>query len=115
MKISFDGIGVQTVTFKTASGVTAGIPVKISANGTVAACTAGDAFVGVAGSVEDDGFAAVTLRGFVKLPYTGDTAPSLGWCWLAGNGSGGVFADDDGMPYLVVHLDTTNKTVGFFI
>jgi len=115
MKISFDGIGVQTVTFKAASGVTAGIPVKISANDTVAACSAGDAFVGVTGKVESDGFAAVALHGFVKLPYTGDTAPEVGWSTLSGDGSGGVAVDAGGMPYLVVSVDTTDKTVCFFM
>lgn len=116
MNVSFDGIGLQTVTFKAASGVTAGIPVKISAAKTVAACEEEDVFIGVSGNVCDDGYAAVALHGFITLPYSGETAPSLGWNLLLADGDGGVIVDDsDGIRCLVTEVDTTGGKVSFFM
>ena len=48
MDISLNGYGAKAATFKTGSEVTAGAPVKITANGTVDACSDGDAFCGTA-------------------------------------------------------------------
>ena len=50
MKLSYEGIGQWAATFA-ASDVAEGELVKISANGTVAACTKGDPFCGMVLSV----------------------------------------------------------------
>jgi len=114
MKVSFEGIGEQVVTFKADSGTAAGIPVKIAADNTVCACSDGDAFVGVTGNVESDGFAAVSIHGFKVLSYTG-TAPAYGWTRLAANGSGGVKTAETGMFCLVTAVDSASGKVSFFM
>ena len=62
---------------------------KMHANDTVAACAAGNDFIGVVVG-KRDGLACVQVAGFVTLHYTGTTAPSVGECALAGDGKGGV-------------------------
>lgn len=62
---------------------------KMHANDTVAACAAGNDFIGVVVG-KRDGLACVQVAGFVTLHYTGTTAPTVGECALAGDGKGGV-------------------------
>ena len=107
MSVSFEGIGRWCATFL-AGDVEQGDPVKISANGTVAACSAGDAFCGVAVS-ERDGACSVQLGGFITLPYSG-TAPTVGYAALCADGTGGVKSGGTA-SYLTVDVDTTEKTV----
>ena len=113
MKISFDSIGEKLATFAAAEGLAEGAPCKVTASGTVGACSAGDKFCGVSGSVRA-GAAAVVLGGLAELPYTG-TAPALGWTKLAADGAGGVKAADSGREVLVVTVDTGAKTAGLFL
>ena len=114
MKLSYEGIGQWAATFA-ASQVSEGEVVKVSANGTVAACAAGDGFCGVVQSVSRDGEACtVALGGMVQAAYTG-TAPALGWSGLSANGTGGVKADSVGHSYLVVDVDSTGGTVTFVL
>ncbi|MBE6948506.1 MAG: hypothetical protein E7456_01545 [Ruminococcaceae bacterium] len=114
MSISFGGIGEMCVTLMAASGVTKGKPVKMSTNGTVAACSDGDRFVGVAVDVSDDGYAIVQLKGYTTMGYTG-TAPTVGYNVLAANAAGGVKGANAGNECLVLEVDTTAATVGFII
>ena len=115
MKISFEAIGQKMVTFAAGSGAEAGKVCKVTSDGTVGACTAGDSFCGVVSHVQD-GAAAVVTAGFVTLPYTGDTAPAAGWGKLAANAAGGVaVASSGGREYLIVSVDTAAKTVGLFL
>ena len=58
MKVSFEGVGEQVLSFNKASGVTKGALVKMSANSTVKACDAGDRFMGVC-IASGDAFAAI--------------------------------------------------------
>lgn len=113
MKVNFNGIGDKTVTFK-AGAVTEGAVCKVTANGTVAACSSGDSFAGVARHVRA-GYTDVQLGGYALVSYTGSTAPTLGWCGLSANGNGGVSADAKGRQYLVVEMDTTNSILGVFL
>ena len=112
MSVSFRGIGENVVTFKTATAV-AGKPVTLSANDTVAKSADDDVFCGVCIKVED-GYAAVQLAGYVELPYTGDTAPTVGYCTLLADGTG-IKADEDGRSILVINVDTTAKTAGIIL
>ena len=114
MSISYQGIGQWCATFA-CSSMTEGKVVKIgSANGAVAACSAGDNFCGVVTSVAHDGSAcSVQLGGFANVSYSG-TAPSLGFNALVANAAGGVAVageNQTGHSYLVVAVDTTAKTV----
>ena len=113
MSVSTNGFGENVLTFKAASGVTAGVPVKISANDTVAVCSAGNIFCGVATEVSG-GYAGVQLTGFVALPYSG-TAPAVGLSALSADGNGGVKADSSGSKHLVTKVDTTALTVSFML
>lgn len=113
MKVNFNGIGDKTVTFK-AENVTEGAVCKVSANGTVTACTSGELFAGVARHIRA-GYADVQLGGYAQLAYTGSTAPKLGWCGLSADGSGGVKADADGRQYLVVEMDASKGTLSVFL
>ncbi|MBR5381812.1 MAG: hypothetical protein IK136_04245 [Oscillospiraceae bacterium] len=120
MSVSFDGIGETVATFEAASGVAAGDPVKASASGKTAKCSNGERFCGAALYVSGDGHAAVRLRGHHTAAYTG-SAPSVGYVHLVANGSGGVKVDAGsndvytGAEYLVTEVDTTAKTVGFWL
>mgnify|MGYP000913796035 FL=1 len=115
MTVSFEGIGEKIVTFynsDTASAA-AGLPVKMSGNGQVCACAAGDRFIGVAAAA-DSSFAAVKNAGYVKLPYTG-SAPAVGFAKLAAAGNGAVTDAETGGEYLVVDVDTAGETVGIIL
>ena len=110
MKLSYEGIGQWAATFA-ANNVVEGELVKVSANGTVAACAAGDDFCGMVLSVGRGGD-AVALGGLVTAGYT-DAVPTLGWETLSADGTGGVQVDEGGRSHLVVDVDTDAETVTF--
>ena len=86
MSISYEGIGEWCATF-VCGAVSEGDIVKVSANGTVGKCTAGDGFCGV-------------VRG---------TAPAVGYAELMADGSGGVSKpgeNQSGSSYLVLSVDS---------
>ena len=66
MEISLNGYGEQVATFAVSGEVKVGMPVKISANGTVAPCGAKDKFCGVVLSLRG-GYAAVQMAGYAEL------------------------------------------------
>ena len=106
-KISFDDIGAVTATFFSKEGVVPGQVVKVTENGQVGPCSAGDPFCGLALSVRR-GFSAVQVRGFMTLPTSG--AVTLGPVKLAADGTGGVKVGDTGTEALVVHADNAAHT-----
>ncbi|MBQ6539816.1 MAG: hypothetical protein IJL71_02160 [Oscillospiraceae bacterium] len=115
MSISFGGVGELCVTFKTTGTVTKGSPVKMSSNDTVAACSNGDRFIGIAVDVKSDGYCTVQVSGFTVMAYSG-TAPTVGYAMLAADASGGVkAAASGGGEHLVLNVDTTGGKVGFII
>lgn len=114
MKISFEGYGESAVTFKNSSATpaAAGKAAAMTGNGEVGLCTGGKP-AGVAISADGD-YAVIQTGGFVTCAYSG-TAPTVGWCNIAGADGGTVAADSTGLPCLVVEVDTTAKTVGFIL
>ena len=111
MSVSFEEIGQTAATFQADSGVKVGQVCKITANGKVGPCAAGDDFCGVAVS-KKGGYAAVAVRGFVTLNYTGTTAPTVGYCTLAADGKGGVAVPESGgRSLLVVSVENGTVTV----
>lgn len=103
MNVSFNGIGELTATFQVSGQVEAGKPVKVSANGTVAPCgTAGDIPVGVALSVRN-GYAAVQLKGYVRLPAA--TGLTAGWKTISLTKDGAVQTGETGRDLLVVDVN----------
>ena len=106
-EISFEGIGQVMATFHAQEGVTAGQVVKVTANGTVAGCAAGDDFCGVALNVRG-GCAGVQLGGFVTLKCAG--TESAGYMNLCADGNGGVkAAESGGKTVLVASVDASVK------
>lgn len=114
MKISLNGFGENVATFEADSSVTAGMPVKMTGNGTVGACLAKDKFCGIALSVRG-GYAAVQLCGYAQVAYAGSTAPAVGYQTLSGTGDGKVQAEAAGRSILVTDVDTAAKTCGIIL
>ena len=116
MTVSFKGVGEQVLTFASNSTTpaAAGKPVKMSGNGEVTVCAAGDRLCGVALTVSD-GLAAVQTGGVITIGYTG-TAPSVGYAQLAADGSSGVkTVASGGAVYLVLAVNSTAATVTFIL
>lgn len=107
MNVSYEEIGQVYGTFA-AQEVAAGEVCKVSGNGQVSGCSAGEKFCGVVGSVRG-GWAGVQLRGFARVSYTG-TAPVPGYAELAADGNGGV-KTGSGREYLVVSVDETAQSL----
>ena len=101
MNVNFNGYGENVATFIANSALTeAGVPVKISADGTVAACASGDKFCGICVAVRG-GYAAVQLSGYVTVKTSAKLA--LGFTKLAAGASGVVAASDSGREHLVIN------------
>ena len=113
MTTNFNGFNEKVLTFECDTNISAGTPVKITANGKVAAAAAGDRFIGTCVYTRC-GFAAVQVEGYVSLPYT-STAPTVNFAKLVADGNGGVKADTNGSEVVVVSVDTTAKTIGFIM
>ena len=73
-KVSFEEIGAVAATFFAQKEVKAGQVVKMTGNGQVGPCSAGDKFCGVALSNEN-GCAGVQVKGFCPVAKS----PHLGW------------------------------------
>ena len=115
MNMSYEGIGQWTATFACA-GVQEGQAVKVSGQGTVGPCAAGDRICGVVLAVSRDKAACtVALGGVVTAGWSGETAPTAGWCILSADGAGGVCVGETGTDYLVVDVDAGEKRVTFVI
>lgn len=116
MKASFEGIGESIITFYNSEGspAKAGAPVKMCGNGEVSACADGERFVGIAIACDAD-FAAVQTGGYAKLSYSG-AAPAVGFALLASDGAGKVKSvSTAGGEFLIVEVDTAEKTVGLML
>ena len=112
MKLSYEGIGQWAATFACQQAAE-GELVKISENGTVAACSDDEDFCGVVLSVSRGGDAcSVALGGMVTAGYTGG-APALGWSGLSADGAGGVKTSESGREFLVVDVDPSAQVVTF--
>ena len=107
MSVAFEGIDRLVVTFL-AGDVTAGKPVVMGGEGSVKNASSGQMPVGVALHAQD-GHAAVQLKGFVTVQYSGSTAPALGWTALVAD------SGESGRMCLVVTRDSEKKTVGLFL
>lgn len=114
MKVCFDGIGKQVVTFlnDTAAPAKYGDEVAMSGSGTVKQVTDGG-FIGVCLGGDTE-CVAVQVRGVVTREYTG-TAPAVGYDKLVAAAEGKVSAKSTGREYLVLAVDETGKTVTFVL
>ena len=105
MNVSFEEIGRLSVTF-VQEGCAGGQVCKVSGNGMVAPCAAGDKFCGVGEHVRG-AHAAVQVAGFAEVKITGTV--NVGYVNLCADGNGGVKAGT-GREYLVVSVDASAKT-----
>ena len=115
MKVCFDGIGKEVMTFTVngTSPAAAGCGVVLSGNGEVKAASANGAFAGICLDT-GDGFASVQLRGVVTCKFSGSKAPTVGFCKLAA-AADGVTAAVTGNSYLVLAVDNGAGTVTFMM
>ena len=112
--VSMQGIGAAHVTMLPGTKVTAGYPCVMEGNNQVKDGEADGAFCGVI-TAQRAGLVTVQLEGYVTLPYSGDTAPTVGYCTLAADGTGGVKVAASGQSRLVTMVNTTDETVGLFL
>jgi len=114
MAIAFNGFNETLATFQADGTLTAGAPVKASANRTVSGCAANNVFLGVC-KEQTGPYAGVQLTGYARLPYSG-AAPAVGYTQLAADGSGGVkTVSSGGRFYDVLEVDTAGGTVGLLL
>lgn len=113
MSISFESIASECATFIASSVLTEGEVCKMSSSRCVSRCLDADAFIGVVQKVHGD-YVSVAFHGFVTVPYSG-TVPTCGYCALAADGKGKVKTLEGAREYLVVNVDTINKTVCFLL
>ncbi len=109
MNVNFNGYGENVATFVADSSLTAaGVPVKITADGTVGKCSANDIFCGICVGLRD-GYAAVQLSGYAKVGVTAKL--TLGYSKLAAAASGKVAANTNGRDILVIDSTTTSAGI----
>lgn len=111
--ISFKGFNNNCMTFNAGESAEIGAPAALDENGKIVNAEADEKFLGVICNVRN-GITGVQLEGYTELKYTG-SAPTLGWDSLSADGNGGVKVDANGVPYRVLKVDTTAKTVGFIL
>ena len=107
-KISFEDIGAVVATCQTEQGVQGGQVVKLSGNGIVAPCSAGEAFCGVAMEPRT-GLTGVQFKGFMTVSCTG--VLNVGWATLAADGAGGVKSAASGVSAQVICVNTDGTAV----
>lgn len=106
MNVSFEEIGRLAVTFAQ-DGCESGQVCKVSANGTVVPCAAGDKFCGVVEGVRG-GVAGVQVAGFATVAVSGSL--NVGYVNLCADGNGGVKAGT-GREYLVVSVEADTAVI----
>ena len=116
MSVEFGGMGSMVVTMKAAAVTTGGIA-GMDGNDTVRNANGGVAPVGVVLNKRSN-HAAVQIRGYVRVKYSGSPAPVLGWNRLVTDGAGGLRPEqtgETGRACLAVNLNTEEKTMGLFL
>lgn len=109
MKVSFNGYKEGIVTFETASGVAVGDFVMVSDNGKVQ--KAASSFCGICTGLRN-GYAAVQLDGYAKVPYTGNL--SVGYNKLAVSDDA-LTVSQSGRELLVVDVDSVSGYAGIIL
>ncbi|MBD9050930.1 hypothetical protein [Ruminococcus sp.] len=111
MNVNFNGYDENVLTFEAGTNLkTAGVPVKMTDDGKVTACTSGDVFCGICLSLRG-GYATVQLKGYVTMPAKSKIA--VGYKKLAAGDGSAVASSTTGREYLV--LNSTADSVGFIL
>ena len=113
MKYSYEQIGAVCATFRCHDNVQPGQSCQMMDNDCICLAEEDSDFDGVVISRRGD-CATVAMRGFVTLPYSGNTLYA-GSRYLHADGIGGVTAAEEGKMYVIVNVDMTNKIVTFLM
>lgn len=116
MSVAFNGTETMVLTFKVGTAATGGL-VGMSENNTVETAADGSAPVGIVLN-QRSGHAAVQVRGYAELGYSGTSAPALGFQTLVADGTGKLrlaASTETGKQCLVVNCNTTDKMLGLFL
>ncbi len=116
MSVAFNGTETMVLTFKVDTATTGGL-VGMSENNTVKTAADGTAPVGIVLN-QRSGHAAVQVRGYAELGYSGETAPSLGFQTLVADGTGKLrlaATGETGKQCLIVNCNITDKILGLFL
>lgn len=108
-----NGYERKEVTFKASANVVEGATVTYLNKSTMSLAAKEQNFCAVCASLRD-GYGSYVLNGYVTVSYT-DTAPTLGYTKLAGNGKGGVMVSESGRYILVADIDKDNLTCGIIL
>ena len=111
--ISYQSIAQECISINEKAHIPAGQPCKMYAADTVAQALKGEPFIGIVVNSREL-LANVAVRGFVTVKYSGD-APTVGKVGLCGGDNGTVTVSETAPTYLVVSVDTTEKTVTFLL
>ena len=113
MSISFQELAQDCVSFQTLSNMQPNQLCCMHSNNIVKSCSDNSPIHGQVVAVRS-GVASVVVRGFITAGYSG-TAPTVGFCPLVAYNNKSVKVSDGAKEYLVVNVDTTNKTVCFML
>lgn len=113
MNVRFDGYNENTLTFECGGDVKVGSLVRMSGNGVVSECAAGEDFCGVCRAVRD-GYACVQLSGYAEIAC----ADGMNVGRVTMSASDGTTIKPDtagGTSRLVLTVDTVNQTAGIIL
>lgn len=113
---SYQGIGELAIAVYD-NGMNIGSVARIGKNDTGYWCKSGEVFHGVC-LWHKDNTATLQVKGFVTVPYSGTTAPTVGYCEMVADGNGCVKVASDvagNVKRLVVAVDTTAQKVTFLL
>lgn len=113
MAISYEGIGQVCVTLYKNNTVTVGCTCSMAGDNCVGVSEEDENFAGIAAAIRGK-YVNMIISGVVTLPYTG-TAPGVGYCALAGDGSGNVKYSTEGNIYRVLSVNMKDHTVTFIL
>lgn len=108
--ICLQGYNSKYITMKCAGEADAGDLLVMDSNNTVKKAAAGK-FIGILHSLRGE-YALVQTGGYAVVPYSGDTAPTLGFSTLAADSNADAVVNAAGREVLVVEVDTTAKKAG---
>lgn len=112
MSNSYKGFNNQILTFKKGTALEVNKLATMGSDGT--AVTATNKFIGVVDSIRGE-VVGIQLEGYVEVSYSG-TTPTFGRAALKADSNGSVSVETSGTSYYtVIHIDTTNKIVGFIL
>lgn len=109
--ISLNGFEENCITLKVDNTCKVGEPVEFTKNHEATYTEGGNPFIGILKN-EKNGYGAVQVKGYFKLPYLSDGL-HLGYCPIINTGAKSVAYHEDGRMCIVVAIDEENHIVEF--